>query len=84
MPAAASTSPTLSTDDRSRSPPLAVGGGHESSFEDEFVSLGRLKDNQGDQNCDPASDVELTPFTTVVIWCNRFNSAFGAAELTTL
>lgn len=55
--------------------------GAESSFDDDIVNLGRLKGNQGDQNYELASDVDLEPYTSVVIWCDRFNSAFGAAAL---
>lgn len=55
--------------------------GAEGAFDDDFVSLGRLKGNQGDQNYDLPSDADLARFATVVIWCDRFNSAFGAADL---
>lgn len=56
-------------------------GGDEGGFDDEFVSLGRLKGNQGDQNYDVPGDADLSRFSTVVIWCDRFNSPFGAADL---
>ena len=55
--------------------------GDEGAFDDEFVNLGRLKGNQGDQNYDLAADADLARFRTVVIWCDRFNSPFGAADL---
>jgi len=58
-------------------------GGDEAAFDDAFLNLGRLKGNQGDQNYDLPADTDLTRFPTVVIWCDRFNSAFGAADLTT-
>jgi Electron transfer DM13 len=57
--------------------------GEESTFDDEFVNLGRLKGNQGDQNYELPPDTDLTRFATVLIWCDRFNSAFGAADLVT-
>ncbi len=57
-------------------------GGEEGAFDDDYVSLGRLKGNQGDQNYDLPVDVELDRFRSVVIWCDRFDSAFGAADLT--
>jgi Electron transfer DM13 len=57
--------------------------GEEAAFDDEFVSLGRLKGNLGDQNYDLPGDVDLAALGTVVIWCDRFNSAFGAADLST-
>ena len=56
-------------------------GGEEGAFDADFVNLGRLKGNQGDQNYELSADVDLGRYTTVVIWCDRFNSAFGAAEL---
>jgi len=45
------------------------------------VNLGRLKGNQGDQNYPLPADVDLGRFASVVIWCDRFDSAFGAADL---
>jgi hypothetical protein len=55
--------------------------GEESTFDDDYISLGRLKGNQGDQNYELPPDVDPERYTTVVIWCDRFNSAFGAADL---
>jgi hypothetical protein len=55
--------------------------GDEDAFDDDYLSLGRLKGNQGDQNYDLPTDTDLTRFGTVVIWCDRFDSAFGAADL---
>lgn len=52
-------------------------------FDAEFVNLGDLKGNVGNQNYDIPAEVDLSRFTTVVIWCRRFTSAFGAAELAT-
>ena len=56
--------------------------GDEGAFDADFVNLGRLKGNQGDQNYELDSDVDLERYSTVVIWCDRFDSAFGAAGLT--
>jgi hypothetical protein len=56
--------------------------GPEGAFDDDYVSLGRLKGNQGDQNYDVPAGVDLSKLGTVVIWCDRFDSAFGAADLT--
>ncbi len=47
----------------------------------EFVSLGELKGNIGDQNYEIPADVDLTVFSTVEIWCERFGVGFGGAEL---
>jgi Electron transfer DM13 len=50
-------------------------------FDDEFVSLGRLKANQGNQNYELDAGTSLDRYRTVVIWCRRFTYAFGAADL---
>ncbi len=55
--------------------------GDEGAFDDDFVNLGKLKGNQGDQNYEIPASTDLTRYRTVVIWCDRFNSAFGAADL---
>lgn len=46
-----------------------------------FVSLGDLKGNIGDQNYEIPTDVDLDVFSTVEIWCERFSVGFGQAEL---
>jgi hypothetical protein len=51
------------------------------SFDDDFVALGRLKGNQGNQNYLIPAGVDLTRYSTAVIWCRRFTYAFGAAPL---
>ncbi|MGA5315496.1 DM13 domain-containing protein [Streptomyces pseudogriseolus] len=45
------------------------------------VSLGRLKGNKGSQNYTVPADVDLSRYTSVSIWCDRFDVSFGAAEL---
>ncbi|MGY1743161.1 MULTISPECIES: DM13 domain-containing protein [unclassified Blastococcus] len=55
--------------------------GTEAAFDDEFVDLGALKGNVGDQNYVVPAGVDATGFTSVVIWCDRFDAAFGAADL---
>ena len=57
--------------------------GEESTFDDDYVDLGDLKGNVGDQNYEIPADVDLDRFHTVVVWCVRFDSAFGAAQLAT-
>lgn len=53
-------------------------------FDDgKYVSLGKLKGNKGDQNYDIPADVKLSEFTSVTIWCDRFDVSFGAAALAT-
>lgn len=57
--------------------------GPEGAFDDDFVDLGRLQGNVGDQNYEIPAGTDLTRFASVVIWCDRFDSAFGAAPVTT-
>ena len=47
----------------------------------DFVSLGDLKGNVGDQNYEIPVDVDLEVFNTVDIWCERFSVGFGQAVL---
>jgi hypothetical protein len=56
----------------------------EGEFDDDFVDLGRLSGNVGDQNYEIPPDVDLDRYSTVVIWCRRFAVAFGAAPLAQL
>ncbi|MFD7440027.1 DM13 domain-containing protein [Streptomyces sp. NPDC059909] len=46
-----------------------------------YVSLGKLKGNKGDQNYALPADVDLGRYSSVAIWCDRFDVSFGAAEL---
>jgi hypothetical protein len=48
-----------------------------------FVDLGSIKGNIGDQNYTLGSDVDLSKYRTVSVWCKRFSVNFGAAPLTT-
>ena len=56
--------------------------GPEGAFDDDHADLGLLQGNIGDQNYELPSDVDPARFASVVIWCDRFDSAFGAADLT--
>jgi hypothetical protein len=47
-----------------------------------YVSLGRLKGNKGSQNYPLPDGVDASAYTSVTIWCDRFDVSFGAAELT--
>jgi hypothetical protein len=47
----------------------------------DFVDLGDLRGNIGSQNYPIPADVDLDAYDTVVIWCERFTVAFGAADL---
>lgn len=45
------------------------------------VDLGALKGNEGNQNYAIPAGTDLSRFSTVTIWCERFSVSFGAAEL---
>jgi hypothetical protein len=55
--------------------------GDEDAFDDDFIDLGGLKGNKGNQNYELPADVDLTKYKTAVIWCRRFSVAFGASAL---
>ena len=46
-----------------------------------FFDIGSLKGNIGDQNYDLPSDIDLTKYQSVTIWCKRFGVNFGTAPL---
>ncbi len=47
----------------------------------DYVSLGRLKANNGNQNYDIPAGTDLAKYDTVLIWCKQFSVLFGSAEL---
>jgi hypothetical protein len=47
-----------------------------------FIDLGSIKGNIGDQNYTLGSDLDLSKYRTVSVWCKRFSVNFGAAPLT--
>jgi hypothetical protein len=51
--------------------------------ESDFVDLGRLKANIGNQNYDIPVGTDLAKYNTVLIWCRAFSVLFGSAELNT-
>ncbi len=54
----------------------------DSAYDDgDFVDLGELKGNKGNQNYEIPGDVDLDGFATVAIWCRRFNVTFNAAPI---
>lgn len=55
--------------------------GPRDAFDDDYVELGRLKGNIGDQNYDVPPGTDLERFRSVVIWCKRFSVPFAAAPL---
>ena len=46
-----------------------------------FIDLGPIKGNIGDQNYALGSDVDLSKYRAVSIWCKRFSVNFGTAPL---
>jgi hypothetical protein len=48
----------------------------------DFVDLGALRGNIGNQNYVIPPDVDLDRYDSVVIWCRRFTTSFGVADLT--
>ena len=47
----------------------------------EFVDLGLLKANNGNQNYEIPDDVNLEKYNKVLVWCQMFSVLFGSAEL---
>jgi Electron transfer DM13/Major intrinsic protein len=47
----------------------------------DFIDLGTIKGNIGDQNYTLSNDLNLSKYRTVSIWCKRFAVNFGAAPL---
>ena len=48
----------------------------------DYVDLGDLKGNIGDQNYEIPAGVDLDVYDQVVVWCVRFGVGFGSAALT--
>ena len=48
---------------------------------DGFYDLGVLKGNQGNQNYEIPDEVDLSQYSTVAIFCIRFNYTFNAATI---
>jgi hypothetical protein len=47
----------------------------------DFVNLGRLKGNVGNQNYEIPEGTDLSKYDTALIWCQAFSVLFGSAEL---
>ena len=47
----------------------------------DFVNLGRLKANIGNQNYQIPEGIDITKYDTVLIWCRTFSVLFGSADL---
>ncbi|WP_439379616.1 DM13 domain-containing protein [Amycolatopsis lexingtonensis] len=52
-------------------------------FDDgKYLDAGKLKGNKGNQNYPLPAGTDLSGYTSVSIWCDRFDVSFGAAKLT--
>ena len=59
-----------------------AGGSDWGKYDDgRHLALGMLKATDGNQNYVIPAGARLTGLTSVVIWCDRFNVAFGSAPL---
>jgi hypothetical protein len=47
----------------------------------DFVNLGSLKGNVGNQNYEIPEGVDLSKYNKVLVWCKAFSVLFGSAEL---
>ena len=54
------------------------------TFDDDFVDLGKLQGNIGDQTYDIPEETTLTRYRTVVVWCKRFSVPFASADVSEL
>lgn len=60
----------------------APSGGEWGSYDDgRYVRLGELTATHGNQNYEIPADADLSGLRSVVIWCDRFNVAFGTAPI---
>ncbi|HXH78811.1 DM13 domain-containing protein [Nocardioides sp.] len=58
-------------------------GGEWGSYDDgRYAALGLLKATHGNHNYEVPADIDLRAMRSVVIWCDRFNVAFGTAPVT--
>ena len=57
-------------------------GGDWGSYDDgRYVRLGELKATHGDQNYEIPAGADLDGLRSVVVWCDRFDVAFGTAPV---
>lgn len=60
----------------------ATAGGEWGKYDDgRYVRLGAMKATDGNQNYAIPADADLDGLRSVVVWCDRFNVAFGSAPL---
>lgn len=56
--------------------------GSDDVLSSEYLALGRLKGNIGDQNYDVPAGTDISQYHSVVIWCEAFSVLMSAAALT--
>ncbi|NDB33055.1 MAG: hypothetical protein EB154_00015 [Nitrosopumilaceae archaeon] len=47
----------------------------------DYVDLGKLKANIGNQNYDVPEGTDLAKYNTALVWCKQFSVLFGSAEI---
>lgn len=47
----------------------------------DYVDLGKLKANIGNQNYEIPDGTDLTKYDTALVWCKQFSVLFGSAEI---
>ncbi|MDQ3890059.1 MAG: DM13 domain-containing protein [Actinomycetota bacterium] len=62
---------------------LVAGPARTEDEVDEFVDLGGLKGNRGNQQYEIPPDVRLARYSTIVVWCRAFSALFARAPLRT-
>jgi hypothetical protein len=50
-------------------------------YGEDYVELGRLKGNIGNQNYQVPAGTDLAKYRNAVVWCKRFSVGFGVATL---
>ena len=48
---------------------------------EDFINLGTLKGNKGNQNYEIPENVDINSYSNVLIWCRAFSVLFGSAKL---
>lgn len=60
----------------------APASSDDDAFDEDFVDLGSLKGNIGDQNYVIPPGIDLAKYGSAVVWCRRFSVGFAVAPLT--
>ncbi|MEP7054268.1 MAG: DM13 domain-containing protein [Actinomycetota bacterium] len=59
----------------------AASDSNSSAFKKDFLDLGKLKGNKGNQNYELPAGADPTRYKSVVVWCQRFSVGFAVAPL---